>query len=342
MPRRDLLQPARLRVEQVDGRLRPAVDCVGQRERPDAEVVVGPRLEEHLLDGACRGVAPRLDEHDRRRLVGQHIDGVPWRRVHQLATRAFQLDLVEPVLLDREAGRERAVVTTDQIGRGRLVEHQPAGRRAHRREHAQPHLGAAQDRDVAAVLNQAWLETGVGGEVILELEVVDIRQVDDVESERLRLDADRLDEVGRLFTHVEEKRLERAGGRRRPFLGNHRHPLERRARARAHEQVDVARVEPDQLRGDGRVRPPGDRVVTRQHVDVIRAGRRETAGRGQQRGRSVTQIRRSEDERKERHGRHADQVAGRAPDLFALHCRPPVELAAMLHGVLDKPVDERR
>ena len=342
MPRRDLLQPAGLRAEQADGLFWPAVDRVGERERPDTEVVVCPRLEEHLFDGARRGVAPRLDEHDRRWLVGQHIDRIAWRRAHQLATRAFQLDLVEPILFDREAGREHAVVTTCQVCRGRLVEHQPARRRAHRREHQQPHLGAAQHDDVTAVLDQAWLEPGVDGEVIFELEVVDIRQVDDVEGERVRPDADRHDEVARLFTHVEQERLETTRDRRLAFLRNHRHRLERGAGARAHEQVDVARIEPDQLRRDGRVGPTGDCGVSRHHVDVIRAGRVETAGRGHQRRRAISQIRRPQDERKERKRRHADQIAGRASDLLPLDRRPPVERTAVLHGVLDEPVDERR
>ena len=339
---RELLQPTLLRVEQAHGLLRPAVDRVGQTERPDAEVVVGPRLEKYLFNRARRRVATRLDEHDGWRLVGQHVDRVLGRRAHQLAARPLHLDLIEAILLNREAGCQDPVLAAGHRRRVRLVEHQPAGRRIHRRERAQPHLGATQHGDVAAVLNQPRLEPRIGGEVILELEVLDIGQVDDVEGERLRIDAVGLDKVAGLVTDIEQHRLEPTSEPRLPFLRDERNLLERCARTGAHEQVDVAGLETKQLGGDIQVGSARDGRVARQHCDAIWARGLDTPGRGHQRGRAETQIGRSQDEGEQRRRRHHGEVAGRAPDLLAFHRRSPVEHAAVLHGRLNESLDERR
>ena len=64
-----------------------------------------------------------------------------------------------------------------------VVERQSGRRGLHRREHVHAHLGAAQHRDVAAVLDLLRLEAGVGREAVLELEALHVRHLDDLHRE---------------------------------------------------------------------------------------------------------------------------------------------------------------
>ena len=345
MPGRDLPQSALLRIEQLDRLLGPAVDRVGQTERAHAEVVVGAGLQEHLLDGVGGGVAPGLDEHDRRRLVGEHVDGVARRRLHELAARPFQLDLVEAVLLDHERGGQDPVLAEGEVGVGGLVEHEPAGRGPHGREHGHADLGPLQDRDVPAVLYQPRLETRVLGEVVLELEVVDVRQVDDVDRERLRAHPGRVDVVVGLLADVEEDRVESAerGWRAvQQVLRNHRHGIPRRVGRGPHEQVDVVGLEPDEMRRHREVRPAGDGDVARLDEDAVGAGLVEAPGGDHQGRRAVLQLGRRQDEREEGGGRREDEPARRPTHLLPLDRGPQIEVVAPLDGVAHELLDEGR
>ena len=343
--RRDLAQPALLRVEQLDRLLGSAVDRVGQAERPHAEVVVGAGLQEDLLDGVGGGVAPRLDEHDRRGLVGEHVDGVARRRLDELAARPLELDLVEAVLLDQEGGGHDPVLAAGQLRVRGLVEDEPAGRGAHGREHGHAHLGPPQNRDVAAVLDQPRLEAGVGGEVVLQLEVVDVRQVDDVHRERLRAHPGGVDVVVGLFPDVEEDRLEGPEGRRRAVervLRNQRDGVPGRFGRAPHEEVDVVRLEPDELGRHREVGPAGDGDVARLDEDAVGAGLVEAPGGGHQGRRPVLQLGRRQDEREEGGGRREGEPARRLPHLPPLDRRPQVEVVAAFDGGAHQPFDEGR
>ena len=341
----DLPQPALFRVEQLDRLLRAAVHRVGQAERAHAEIIVGAGLQEHLFDGVGGRVAPRLDEHDRRRLIGEHVDGVPRGRLHPLAARTFELDLVEAVLLDREGGRQDPIVATAQGGVGGLVEHQPAGRGAHGRKHPHAHLGSPQDGDVPAVLNQTRLKPGIGGEVELELQVIDVRQVDDVDGERLRTHAGGIDVIVRFLPDVEEDRLERAELRRFSVEGalrNHRDGLPGRVGAAPHEQVDVVGLEPEELGRRREIRPARDRDVARLHHDAVGAGLVEAPGGDHQRRRTVLQVRGGQNKGEEGGGGDEREIARRPPDLLPLDRRTQIEVLASFHGRAHEPVDESR
>ena len=343
VPGRHLPQPALFGVEQLDRLLRPPVDGPGQAERPHPEVVVGAGFQKHFLDGVGGGVAPGLDEHDRGRLVGEHVDGVARRRLHQFAARPLQFDLVEAVLFDREGGGQHPVLADAQVGGGGLVEHQPPRRGAHGREHPHEDLGAPQHGDVAAVLDQARLKPGVGGEVVLQLQAVDVGQVDDVDGVRLRAHARRIDVVVGLLADVEQHRLEGAEGRRAAgegVLGNQRNRLPRGLGGAPHEQVDVAGLEPEELRGHREVGPAGDGDVARLDRDAVGAGLVEIAAGRHQRRRAVLQIGRSEDEREEGGGGNQGQPARRSPNLLPLDRRLQIEVLAALDRRAHEPLDE--
>ncbi len=66
------------------------------------------------------------------------------------------------------------------------------------------HLGAAQHGDVAAVLDLLRLEAGVRREVVLDLEALHVRHVDDLQREDCRAHAIGLDEVLQRLRDVED------------------------------------------------------------------------------------------------------------------------------------------
>ena len=312
MTGRDLFETAFFGTEQGDRLFRPAVDRVGQAQRPDPKVVVCPGLEKHLFNGVGRRVAPRLHKHDGGRLVGQHVDGVAWRGIHRFSTGSFQLDLVETIFIDDKTGREHPISARGQRGRVGLVEHQPAGRCAHGRKHRHAHFSTLQHRNVAAVLDETRLETGVGGEVILQFEVLGIRQVDDLERKVPGLHAVRFDEIVGLVSHIEQERLELADHRLltlERFDRDQRDPLVRVAGTGPHEQVHVVGLEPHQLGRDGEVGAAGDGRVARQDFDAVRAGSLQAPGRRHQRRGPVPQIGRPKKEHQQRHDGDADQIA---------------------------------
>ena len=343
--RRDLPERIPAAVEQAHRLFRSAVHRIDQVERVQAEVVVRARLDEHLLDGAGGGVAPRADEHRGRRLIGQHVDRVLRRGGHELARRRHQVDAVEALLLDREAGRQAAVFLHREIESlvVVVVENELSTRRAHGRDGAQTHLGALQHGDVAAVLHRPRLQPGVLGEVVLQLDALGVRQLDHVQPVGGRLDPDRLHEVVDRLLQIEQQHLELSRFDR-AVLGqdrNQRQPIERVAAA-LHQQVDLLRLEADEAGGDRLIRSSRDRRVARQDLDLVRAGRLDVSHGGEQRIDAVPQIGGPEGEEQRRGGARSGQQARRAPELPRLDAAAHVDLANLLHRRLDEPAHQLR
>ena len=129
--------------EETHGLLRPAVHRIVQLQLLDAEVVIGARFDEQVFHRARGGVAPRLDERHRRRLIVEDVDRVLRRGVHLFAVRTGELDLVEALTLDLEAARQRPVRLRRQHRGSRVVQQNAAAGRGHRRHDAQEHFRAA-------------------------------------------------------------------------------------------------------------------------------------------------------------------------------------------------------
>ena len=342
--RGDLPEGIPAAVEQADRLLRTAVHRIDQVERVQPEIVVGARLDEHLLDGAGGRVAPRPDEHRGRRLIGQHVDGVLRRRGHEIACRRDEIDAVEALLLDGEARRQRAVVFERQIESliVIVVEDELAARRAHRGDGTQPDLGALEDRDVAAVVDRPGFQPRVLGEVVLQLDALRIGKLDHVEPIGRRLDPDRFDEVVDGLLQVEQQHLElpRLDG---AVLGqdrDQRQPVERIAGLAPHEQVDVLRLEPDEAGRDRLVRAACDGRIPRQDLDGVRAGRLHVPHRGEQRVDAVAQIVRPEGEEQQRGEAGRRQHPRRAAELARLDVTPHVDVADLPHCRFDEPAHE--
>ena len=170
--------------EERDGLLRAAVHRIHHLQLPDPEVVVRLHLGEDFLDGRRAGVAPRLAERHRRRLIVDHVDRVLRRGFNLLALGSDELDAVEAGLRQLEAAGERAV-GLDRQRRGRvafLEQNLPAGR-LHRRRDVEQHVRAAQRRHVAAVFLFARRQVRVSGEAVFHVELLDGRQIDDLQRE---------------------------------------------------------------------------------------------------------------------------------------------------------------
>ena len=89
--------------------LHAAVHRVHEVKTRHAEVIVGLRFDEHLVDARRAQVAAGLRKRHDGRLIVEHVDGILRRRAHQVAGRACEVDPVRPVLAHLEAAAERAV-----------------------------------------------------------------------------------------------------------------------------------------------------------------------------------------------------------------------------------------
>ena len=291
----------RLRSAEQRHRLgRRAVGRVEQLQLLDAVVVVRARLEEELLDRAGLRVAPRLAEADRRHLVVDDVDRVLRRRVDLFGVRTGQLDVVEALLLDRESAGQRAVGLRRQRQRAAVLQQNPSAGRLHRRRDVHEHVGAADRRDVAAAFDRARLQARVRREVVFEIELLDCRQVDDLERELRRQDAVRLDVVLRRFLEVEQHPLERSA----LGTGDERDALVLRAGRGAHHHARVFRTEADELRVNRLIRALRHFGVSGCDFNLVRARRFRAAIDRQQRRQAVPQIRRTE--RDDGSGEHGD------------------------------------
>ncbi len=277
------LEPLGAAVERHD-LLGRAVHRVDELEVLDAEVVVGARLDEELLDRRGVAVAPGLGDRHRRRHVGEHVDHVLRRGGDHRPVGALQADAVEAVLVGDERPGELALGAGRERHVGALVQRQLAGRGRHRRRDRDAHFGAGQHGDVAGVLDHPRFEAGVGGEVVLEVDALGVGQVDDVEREGARTHAGGLGQELELGVEVEDHALEAA-----VVALEHRHPLERRRVALAHEQHGVVGAEAaqrrlEQLIGAARHRAAPGRegdAVRRRGLDALpREHRRQARGAG--------------------------------------------------------------
>ena len=239
---------------------------------------------------------------------------------HAFAGRRIELDAVEPVLVGDELSGQRPVGADRQPGRLLLVDRNLPALGRHRRDDLHAHLGAAKNRDVAAVFNLPGLQAGVRGEVVLELQLLHVRHVHDVEPEGRRAHAARFHEVVERSGEVEQHALEFR------VFPNQRHTLERPVGSLAHHQHRLLGGEAVQLRRDRLIRALWHADVARLHLDLVGHGRFDAARHQHERGERVPQIGRPEPEQRQR-GEH-DQAHRSGVGVQAACARHGVPLRA--------------
>ncbi len=334
VPGRHLWHPLRT-LEERQRLFGSAVHGVDELEVLHAVVVGRGGLHEHFLDGRRRGVAPGLGKAHPGSLVGQDVDRVLRRGGHMLPGRRVELDAIEAVLLHAEAARQRPVSRHLQRHGFLLVQADAPARDLHRRGNLRAHLRAREHGDVAAVLDLLRLQARVGREAVLELQLLDVRQVDDREREDRRRRPVGLDLVLDRRGDVEEQPLEGT----RAALGQ-RQLLERLRRVAPHEQRRLLGVEALQRGRDLLVRALGHSGGPRRHDDLERHGRFNIT-RDEERRQRVAQHRRAgaeDGEAEDEDGRRGDRVAFE-PAL--LHLLRRIAREARLDGGFDQPRNER-
>jgi len=322
--------------KELHGLLGAAVHRVEQLHVGDAEVVVGLGFDEDFLDGARRVVATRFDEGHHRRLILQDVDRVLRRRVHLLAVRSCELDFVEALVFDDELARERPIGLRRQPVVARFVHHDLPARRRHRRRDAHPHFGAAQRGDVAADVDFLYGQTRVGGEVILQFQLADGRQVEDRNGVGRRGDAVRLDVVRGALVEVEQYALEspRFGTR------DERNALVLRALRGTRHERGILRREADQARGDRLIRSARDLRVSGRDLNRIRTRFRGGAREDQHRRQPVAQIGRSEDHEQERRDGNAGDRRRVALQRLLIDVVSALGGSALFDGLFDELTDQ--
>ena len=117
-------------------------------------------------------------------MVFKHIDGELWRCRNERAIRPRQVDRVETGLLHGEACHQRAVVLECERVCGYSVQDELAAGCHHGRSDPDLHDGAGQGRNVTAVFSRARFESSVGREEVREVQLIDVRQVGNIDRVR--------------------------------------------------------------------------------------------------------------------------------------------------------------
>src|SRR5690606_39170129 len=94
----------------------------------------------------------------------------------------LELDAVEAGRRDGERALEAAVRRGRERDGVAVVEDDASGLYGHGGQRADEHFGAAQHRDVSAVLDHLRAEPRVRGEAVLEVEPLDVGQVGDLDT----------------------------------------------------------------------------------------------------------------------------------------------------------------
>ena len=272
----------------------------------------------------------------------QHVDGVLGRGGHQPGARALHLEVIEAVLLHHEGSGEGAVVGGRQFARQRVVAPQVGARGGNRGEDTQVDAGSAQHRDVAAVVDGAVRQPGVGREIVHQLEPVHVGQDLHVDAVEVRLHAGGAHEVlGDLF-HAEEHDLELAG----ILLSGvacqeHGQGPEFTVGAGAQEEFRIGGVESKVARRNAQVRAARDGGVARGHLDRVGIDLRRVRRRREQHRGAVAQEGRPGQENDEDGDRDPRDRGGPAQQ------RRPLDAVSAIHGArlpdrrLHEPLHER-
>ena len=324
--RRDLGEgdaPSRMDGQGVGG---PSVHAVDQEDLGDAQIVVGARLDEDLLDRAHLDVAPRPAERDGRPLVVQHVDPVVGSARHPDVVPGQELDAVEAFVAHDERGLERALRPRFHGDGVPRVHDQPGRPGGQGGGHGQRDAGSGQCGHVAAVLEATRREARVAREVVDHLEPVHRGEVGDAEREGAGADAVGLDVVGGLFRDVEKQALPGAGA-----VLDHGQGRVAVVALRAGVQNDVVGGEAVRDGRDHEVGVARDDRVSRLDRDAVRVDRFGRADREEERRHAVPQEPRAGEEEDDRSEGQAAKHAGGAPHGSPLDASAVVDAPAPPH-----------
>ena len=255
---------------------------------------------------------------------------------HLLSCRAIELDLVRTVGSRGEATRQCAIGVRRQWHRRAIRHHEPPASRGHRRLDSQAHVSPLESGNVAPVLDGPRFQSRIRGEVILEVQLFDVRQFDNLQGEGARLDPGGLDVVLEPLREIEQHPVVRA-----VFGSNHWEALILGLWRFAHHDDHIASVEAVKGCRNGLIRAFRNGGVSGRHVDAIRRGRFDVTRHHQQRRERMTEIGRPEC--KQRHGGDRDdrRCARVATDRQPLDAATFFNLLRSLDGCFDEAPDQR-
>ena len=283
-----------------------AVDRVHELQLPHSVVVFGFHLGENFLYCGRLDIPAGLDEGDVGRLVRQHIDQEVRRARDHSTVEALEDDLVHPLALHPKRAPQRAIFSQrERYGIALLDDDRPARHRESGR-HAQANLRALERRDIPAVLLDARRQASVSREMVLELELLDVREVGHLDVEDRGSDSARLHHVLRILIQVEEEKEVVSC----LVIQVHRpafplHLLTASNRDRYPRCIEIV-----QPRRHLQIGAPCDSRVSREHGDAVRALRRRPTEREEQEGAAGAQERRSEEYHRERGQRSTRKKTG--------------------------------
>lgn len=126
---------------------------------------------------------------------------------------------------------------------------------------------AAESRHVPAVFDQLGTEAGVLGEVVLQVDTLDVRDVHHCQTKQVRADAAGLDEVVGSLPDVQQHEAVAPG----PWLHRHGPALPLVALTRLEGELHLVGVEAPQVSDDGLIGAPGQSQMAGLDLDGVGA-----------------------------------------------------------------------
>ena len=356
-------------VQQVQRRLLAAIDRVADTESTHAVVVLGFHFDEDLVDQGDLDVAAGIREANDRGLILQRGDHVLRRGPVPTALVVHQLDAVVRVAAD-PVGRRQSPVSRTEVDRFLAFDQKPSLRHLEDRQNAEENPRTLEYGNVSSVLDRPVGQTAEVGELVLQVDLLHVRQILDPDAVDRGTHPRGVDVVVRVRAQVQGDEV--VGS---PHITDHQvavhvdlgaHPVHRplppfvlRVAARVQRpkrDLDAVRIETEDGRADQLVRSASHRHVAGSHpqlVGIVRRGR--LPGREQQH-RTVLQKGRTEQDRGHAGARHARQGDGETAQRSALDPggeaavlaafdrffeNPPLELGRHALGIADRTLLHR-
>ena len=199
------------------------IDTVDQVKRTQPKVIIGTCLDKKFFNRTRRSITSRVEEHDRGRLVGQHVNGELRRGRHHLTLRTFQVDPIETVFFNYKPTGQGTIRFDNEVGLVFFIQNHLSTRGGQRWKSAESNLCPTQHGDIATLFDQSRLKSRIGWKDILVLETFDVRQVHNLQGKSLRFHADRFHKVVGTLLHIKQKHFKQAW----VFKGNERQSFER-------------------------------------------------------------------------------------------------------------------
>ena len=239
---------------EVDGFLGSAVHRIAQIHSSHCNVVFGPDLGKNLFDACSAHIPHRAGNRYSGGFVLEDID-VIFRGSRMTVSSQFRdKDFVGSRALRNEAAGEFSGSCRAEIQSGTVVENQVGFPYGKIEASPEIHLCSLERRDIALIVHGLGRHSGVGREIVGEIQPLDARLFDNLQGIDRRTHTSRFNKVLLRIPDIDKQVPEIAAAR----VWFHRHGVPWVGCSRPPVQTNIRGVESDQLRVNQLIVPLGD------------------------------------------------------------------------------------